>query len=43
MGFIDDKTELFKEISTTKALFENFPELNKSFNTYQSVKSNQVI
>jgi hypothetical protein len=39
MGFINDKTDLFGEISATKALFENFPELNKSFNTYQSVKS----
>ena len=39
MGFIDDKTELFKEISTTKALFENFPELKTEFETFKSVKS----
>jgi len=39
MGFINDKTDLFGEISATKALFDNFPELNKAFNNYQSVKS----
>lgn len=39
MGFISDKTELFGEISATKALFDNFPELKKTFNSYESVKS----
>ncbi|MDB4326334.1 hypothetical protein N9966_00815, partial [bacterium] len=39
--FIKDKTDLFGEISATKALFENFPELNKSVNSYQSIKSNK--
>ena len=39
MAFIKDKTDLFGEISATKALFDNFPELNKSVNSYESVKS----
>ena len=39
MPFIKDKTDLFGEISATKALSENFPELNKTFNSFNSVKS----
>ncbi len=39
MAFIKDKTDLFGEISATKALFENFPELNKTVNSYESIKS----
>ena len=39
MSFIKDKTDLFGEISATKALFDNFPELNKSVNSYESIKS----
>ena len=39
MPFIKDKTDLFGEISASKALFDNFPELNKSFNSYESIKS----
>lgn len=39
MPFIKDKTDLFGEISATKALSENFPELNKAFNSFNSVKS----
>lgn len=39
MAFIKDKTDLFGEISATKALFDNFPELNKTINSYESVKS----
>ena len=39
MAFIKDKTDLFGEISATKALFENFPELNKSVNSFGSIKS----
>jgi len=39
MAFIKDKTDLFGEISATKALFENFPELNKSVNSFNSIKS----
>ena len=39
MGFISDKTDLFSEISATKALAQFFPELNKTVNSYNSVKS----
>ena len=39
MGFINDKTDLFGEISASKALFQEFPELNKFFNSAKSVKS----
>ena len=39
MAFIKNKTDLFSEISATKALFDNFPELNKTINSYESVKS----
>lgn len=39
MPFIKDKTDLFGEIAATKSLFGNFPELNETFNSYESVKS----
>jgi hypothetical protein len=39
MGFIDDKNELFGEIASSKAVKDLFPKLNKSFDTFGSVKS----
>ena len=39
MGFISDKSELFGEVAATKAVKDLFPKLNKSFDTFDSVKS----
>jgi hypothetical protein len=39
MGFINDKNELFNEIAASKAVSDIFPKLNKSFDTFNSVKS----
>lgn len=39
MGFIDDKNSLFAEIGATKALNDNFPELNKTFSSFNTVRS----
>ncbi len=39
MSFIPDKSEIFSEISSIKALQDGLPELNKLFNSFDSVKS----
>ena len=39
MGFIEDKTDLFSQIAVVNAIKENFPELNDTINSFNSVKS----
>lgn len=39
MGFIDEKEDLFNEISAIKAIQDNFPELNRSVSSFESVRS----
>lgn len=39
MGFIDDKSNLFGEIAVIRSIEENFPKLNKSQVSFDSVKS----
>lgn len=39
MGFLQNKSDLMGEISTARAISENFPKINNSVNTTKSVKS----
>jgi len=39
MGFIKDKSDLFSEVAVIRSIEENFPELNKSISSFESVKS----
>lgn len=41
MSFIGDKSEIFNEVAANRALKENFPKLNKTVNSFASIKNKE--
>lgn len=41
MSYIDDKSGVFNEVAANRALRENFPELNKTINSFDTIKSKE--